>query len=227
MKQKRFFRKYYLNFKAFFSNWRKMLALLSIITLSLALAPFLIHFLVSYSYSDRKYKEISEIDSDVVIVFGAGLLNGEPGPILRDRVQVAVDLYQAGKAKKIIMSGDNRYANYDEPSAMIAMAKELGVPDVMLQPDYAGRRTYDTCLRAREIFDLSSAILVTQGFHMDRALYTCNALGVESIGVIADSSKYPDEWKYSLRDKLALIKALWEINIDTPDDVVLGNTIEL
>lgn len=127
----------------------------------------------------------------IAIVFGAGLLrDGSPTAVLRDRVETASELYFAGKVEKLLMSGDNRFIDYNEPGAMRAYALELGVPDEDIVLDYAGRRTYDTCYRAKEIFGANQVVLVTQRFHLPRALLTCNGLGLDAIGVVADRRAY-------------------------------------
>ena len=127
----------------------------------------------------------------VAIVFGAGLLrSGEPTAVLRDRVQTAVKLYQTGKVQKILMTGDNSYVDYNEPAAMHQYALDLGVPDDVIVLDYAGRRTYDSCYRAKEIFGVNDAILVTQHFHLIRALFLCRHLGLEAVGVEADNIQF-------------------------------------
>ncbi|NLE77262.1 MAG: DUF218 domain-containing protein, partial [Chloroflexi bacterium] len=88
----------------------------------------------------------------VAVVFGAAVYSGDVlSPMLRDRVETAVELYHAGKVEKLLMSGDNRFIHYNEPGAMMKYAQSLGVPEADLAPDYAGRRTYDTCYRARHI----------------------------------------------------------------------------
>ncbi|NMB68332.1 MAG: DUF218 domain-containing protein [Chloroflexi bacterium] len=138
---------------------------------------------------------IASVDSasqrPVAIVFGAGLLrDGSPTPVLRDRVETAADLYFTGKVQKLLMSGDNRFVEYNEPGAMRAYALELGVPEDAIVLDYAGRRTYDTCYRAKEIFGIDQALLVTQRFHLPRALVICNGLGVAGEGVSADRRAY-------------------------------------
>ncbi len=114
--------------------------------------------------------------------------------MLADRVATAVDLYKAGKAQVLLMTGDNSTPDYNEPETMKRYAMRLGVPAEAIVLDYAGRRTYDSCYRAAHIFQLQSAILVTQEFHMDRALLTCNALGVSAVAVTAD---YQRPWGYS------------------------------
>jgi len=155
------------------------------------------------------------------IVFGAGLTaSGAPTAVLEDRVTTAVNLYQAGKVEKILMSGDNRFLNYNEPGAMKSYALELGMPEEDIVLDYAGRRTYDTCYRAGVIFQLDQAILVTQKFHLSRALYTCNALGVESIGVEADLRPYRDEGFWNIREILASLVAFFQVHLTLPEPVL-------
>ena len=109
---------------------------------------------------------------------------------LRDRIATAAQLFFSGKVQKILMSGDNSSLNYNEPAAMRQYALDLGVPNDAIVLDYAGRRTYDTCYRARAIFKVDQAILVTQGFHLPRALFTCNALGIKADGVASDPREY-------------------------------------
>lgn len=123
----------------------------------------------------------------VAIVFGAQVYpSGRLSAMLADRVALGAQLYQAGKARALLLTGDNSEVTYNEPAAMRRYALELGVPDDAITLDYAGFRTYDSCYRARDIFQVSGAILVTQAFHLDRALLICNALGIDSVGVAAD-----------------------------------------
>lgn len=162
---------------------------------------------------------------DVAIVFGAGLRrDGTPSPVLRDRVATAADLYLAGKVKKLLLSGDNRFVYYNEPGAMREYAITLGVPSDAIVLDYAGRRTYDTCYRAKAIFGLKQAILVTQGFHLPRALYICQALGMDAIGISADRRSYwlSSRLIWNLRESFATLTALWDVHIRHPLPV-LGN----
>ena len=161
----------------------------------------------------------------VAIVFGAGLLrNGQPTPVLRDRVAAAADLYFAGKVEKLLMSGDNRVASHNEPGAMRDYAIRLGVPATAIVLDYAGRRTYDTCYRASAIFGVKEAVLVTQRYHLPRALFTCNQLGVRSSGVAADLETYPRGARLSwqIREMPASFVALVDVLITHPRPV-LGN----
>ena len=161
----------------------------------------------------------------VAIVFGAGLWrNGTATPVLRDRVQTAANLYFAGKVEKLLMSGDNRFVEYNEPAVMREVALSLGVPEEAIVVDFAGRRTYDTCYRAKAIFGVTEAILVTQAFHLPRAIYECSRLGVDSVGVNADLRVYS---KFSVlywntRELFATAAAMWDVNISHPIPV-LGN----
>jgi SanA protein len=155
------------------------------------------------------------------VVFGAGLQrDGTPTTVLRDRVATAAELYRAGKIEKILMSGDNRYINYNEPGAMKTYALGLGVPEEDIVLDYAGRRTYDTCFRANVIFQLESAILVTQKFHLHRALYTCNILGMETVGVSADLRPYRDSDFWNIREVIASLVAFIQVHITQPEPVL-------
>ena len=163
--------------------------------------------------------------SQVAIVFGAGLsYDGSPSPVLKDRVATAAELYFSGKVKKILMSGDNRFIDYNEPGAMLDYAIQLGVPRQDIVLDFAGRRTYDTCYRAKAIFGVTDALLVTQRYHLPRAIFTCNFLGIKGYGVIADLRPYNtrslDYWK--AREVGATLVALWEVWITRPLPV-LGN----
>ncbi len=157
----------------------------------------------------------------VAIVFGAGLRrDGTPSPVLEDRVATAAELYFSKKVEKLLMSGDNRFLDYNEPGAMLNYALKLGVPRADIVLDYAGRRTYDTCYRAKVIFGVSAAILVTQDFHLPRALFTCNALGLPAVGVSADRRPYTGP--ANLREYPASLVAIWDVWISRPLPV-LGN----
>ena len=163
----------------------------------------------------------------VALVLGAGLWrDGSPTPALYDRVATAVDLYKAGKVKKLLMSGDNRFVNYNEPAAMKTLAERLGVPAEDIVLDYAGRRTYDSCYRARAIFGVQQALVVTQRFHLDRALFLCDALGVQATGVVADRREYATYRWWEMREVLATAAAWWDVNIRRPVPV-LGDKLPI
>ncbi len=155
----------------------------------------------------------------VALVFGAGLLrDGRPTAVLYDRVATAVALYKSGKVGKLLMSGDNRFVEYNEPAAMRQTALELGVPAEDIVLDYAGRRTYDSCYRARAIFGLSDVILVTQAFHLPRALFLCESLGLNAVGVAADLRDYrrSSQAVWAARELVATAGAVWDVLVARP-----------
>jgi len=174
---------------------------------------------------NRIYQESDSPVERVAIVFGAGLRrDGTPTAILRDRVETAADLYFGGKVEKILMSGDNRFENYNEPEAMRQYALSLGIPSEAIALDYAGRRTYDTCYRAKAIFEVESALLVTQKFHLPRALFLCNVLGLKAAGVEANRYHYRKASLliWDIREQLATIGAFLDVYVSDPVPV-LGN----
>jgi len=204
----------------------KYLIRILVMLVVLAFAVFAVPRLVTALHAWKKVISVESAPSRrVALVFGAGLMrDGSPTAVLRDRVAVAAQLYFDGKVEKLLMSGDNSSIYYNEPGAMMQHAIDLGVPEDAIVLDYAGRRTYDTCYRARDIFGVREAILVTQGFHLPRALYTCNQLGVAAIGVPADLRPYLRRARvfWSLREIPATLRALWEVHLTRPLPI-LGN----
>lgn len=209
-------------------TFRFLSRLIITVILTILLAPIFFYTLKKNKYSGYIYKDIDEIPAKrVAIVFGAGVGGDDtPSSVLQDRILTAVELYKAGKAEKIIMSGDNSIKEYDEPSVMIDYAVKNGVDEKDLQPDYAGRRTYDTCFRAKHIFDLNNAILITQKFHLTRALYLCNSFGIDSIGLVSDLNEYQGINYMQTRDIYALTLAFIDIELRKPE-VILGEKIEI
>ncbi|MEU6943389.1 ElyC/SanA/YdcF family protein, partial [Streptomyces rubiginosohelvolus] len=120
---------------------------------------------------------------DVVMVFGAGLWNGRPTPYLAHRLDAAAELYRTGKAKVVLVTGDNSRVEYDEPDAMRTYLTERGVPDDRIVSDYAGFDSWDSCVRAKKIFGVDRAVLVSQGFHIHRATTLCRSAGIDAYGV--------------------------------------------
>lgn len=161
--------------------------------------------------------------SSVALVFGAGLnRDGTPSDALADRVQTALELYQAGKVQKILMSGDNGSTDYDEVSSMKRYAVAQGVPadDVVL--DYAGFRTYDSCYRAQAIFGVREVIAVSQSFHLPRIVYICQAFGIKTVGVAANKQRYRYENAWGRREFIARAITWVEVNITHPKPRFLG-----
>lgn len=167
------------------------------------------------------YPDVSEVPSyEVGIVFGAGVKSdGTPTDALADRLLTAAELYQAGKLQEILVSGDNRTIYYNEPVAMQKYLLELGIPEDAISLDYAGRSTYETCARAHDIWGITEALLITQDFHLPRAMFTCNALGIESTGISASRQPYVMEDYYRFREWFAMSKAILDVYILKPDYV--------
>jgi vancomycin permeability regulator SanA len=168
-------------------------------------------------------QRIDKVENKPVgLVLGAGVYGKTPSPVLEDRLLTAYDLYQKGKIKKLILSGDNRQEDYNEPMVMKKYLLAKGVKENDLVLDYAGLRTYDSCYRLKEIFGQNSAIIITQSFHLPRALYLCNRFGVKSVGVSADKRRYLDIEKFYTREFFAIWQALWETNVTKPEPKFLG-----
>ncbi len=197
--------------------WIILIALVSFGAVFFLCAYLINQHVKSYSISKIKQK-IEDVPDEkpqrVAIVYGAAVYkNGRLSDALYDRVKTGVELYKAGKVKKLLMSGDNSRKGYDEPTAMKNKAIELGVPVEDIIVDFAGRRTYDTCYRAVNIFNVKKAIHVTQEFHLPRAIYLCEKMGVDSIGLKADRRRYLDEDAWAKREFLAVLRAWFNLNV--------------
>jgi SanA protein len=201
------------------------LASLAIVT-SGVLGVLGLRWWVGREYGSRIYGQASEVPPmPAAIVFGAGYWpGGRLSDALADRMETAIDLYNAGKVKKLLLTGDNRFADYNEPAAMAEYALARGIPPEDLVLDYAGRRTYDSCYRAGAIFGLERAVLVTQAFHLPRALFTCDRLGLDVAGVAADRHRLFREPWYRLREVAALARAWIDVTLLRPLPV-LGDPI--
>ncbi|NUP45448.1 MAG: DUF218 domain-containing protein [Streptomyces sp.] len=159
--------------------------------------------------------------TEVAVVFGAGLWNGEPSPYLANRLKAAAELYRAGRVEVVLVTGDNSRKDYDEPDAMRAYLKKHGVPDGRIVSDYAGFDTWDSCVRAKKIFGVDRAVLISQGFHIRRAVALCEAAGVTSYGIGVDA-KHDVTWYYGgTREIFAAGKAALDA-VFHPDPQFLG-----
>ncbi len=182
--------------------------------------------------TERTYPVDSVPERRVAIVPGARVYSsGRLSAMLADRVGAAVDLYHAGKVDALLMTGDNSTAQYNEPGAMREQAIALGVLPEDVVADYGGRRTYDSCYRARFIFQVSDAVVVTQGFHLPRALMLCNALGIDAVGVAADYQRPTGYSRYSLthstlREYPATLAALLDL-LRRPEPPVMGEPLPI
>jgi SanA protein len=201
---------------------RPVMALLVTGAMLIGMIPLVLRELVLARYGPQIYVDpVGVPGGRTALVFGAAVRNGRPTTVLRDRLDAAIQLYQMGKVERLLLSGDGRELNYDEPGAMARYAIENGVAaeDVVL--DRQGLRTYASCYRAAEVYDLQELVLVTQTFHLPRALFTCELLGIKAVGLAADQRAYRSANWYSLREMIALTVAAWDgITRPVPDGLL-------
>jgi vancomycin permeability regulator SanA len=170
-------------------------------------------------------EEALKKDADCILVLGAGVRrDGSPSPMLEDRILTGIDLYNKGVSDRLIMSGDHSTKEYDEVNVMKKYAIENGIPSEHIFMDHAGISTYDSIYRAKEIFEAEKIIIVTQKYHLYRALYTARALGIEAYGVSADIRVYAGQDLREIREKAARVKDFL-MAILKPNPKFLGDTI--
>jgi SanA protein len=191
-----------------------------------AIGFYYIHYRV-HAYDDRIVMKMEDLDTGqwtrprVAVVFGASVYsNGELSPVLEDRVDTAIELYHAEKVDRILVSGDNRHPSYNEPKAMHEYLITHAVAPQHVIIDYGGRSTYETCLRAREIFGLNRVVLVSQGYHLPRSLYIANELGLDAVGMAGDLRLKQQIDYLSFRELAAEVKAYYNLNLVSPDTVL-------
>ena len=162
-------------------------------------------------------KEVGNQKAQCILVLGASVLpDGSPSEILRDRIDGAIDLYFAGAAPKIIMSGDNGTESYNEVEAMKRYAMSRGVPSEDIFCDHAGFSTYESVYRAQSIFGVENMIIVTQRYHLYRAVYAANGIGIEAIGVESDFHRYGGQLMFDIREIPARTKDFFQAAFKMP-----------
>lgn len=171
---------------------------------------------------EEKYTELSDIDC--IIILGAGIVKDKPSHMLEDRLLEGIKLYQNNISNKIIMSGDHGRKEYDEVNVMKNYAIQKGVPSENIFMDHAGFSTYESIYRARDIFKARKVVIVTQKYHLYRALYIANQLGIEAYGVGADLRQYVGRIYREMREILARNKDFIKC-IFKPEPTYLGETI--
>lgn len=178
-----------------------------------------------YMYTSTKNQINQELDNaDCILVLGAGVRNNQPSPMLNDRLEAAIQLYQQGKAPKIIMSGDHGREDYNEVGVMKEFAMNAGVPSCDIFMDHAGFSTYESLYRAKEIFQAKKIIIVTQDYHLYRALYIANQLNIEAVGVASNPREYSGQTMREIRETIARCKDFFNC-IMQPKPTYLGEAI--
>ncbi|MFB4271999.1 vancomycin high temperature exclusion protein [Nonomuraea sp. GTA35] len=163
-------------------------------------------------------------ETQAALVLGAGLYAGRPSPMLARRLDIAAELYLSGKVKALLLSGDNSRKEYDEPTAMRDYLRAKGVPDAVMVLDYAGFDTWDSCVRARKVFGAERVTVVTQEFHIPRAVTLCRTAGLEAFGTGDDSARRwaATTYAYAARELFATAKAFADAMILHSDPVYPG-----
>ena len=188
---------------------RRYYRILVVIVLAVAVACICIPILMRLAMKPFTYTSFLDVPvTQVAIVLGASVIDGKPSPILAARADMAIQLYEAGKVSKILVTGDNGELTHDEVTPVRKYLTDAGIPDDDIFLDHAGFDTYSSMYRARTVFDAQSATIVTQDFHLPRALYIARHLGIEAYGVVADGQGTPSDY---IREIPASDKALWDL----------------
>lgn len=174
--------------------------------------------------SEEEAKQVNDVDC--ILVLGAGIWGNKPSHMLEDRLLQSISLYEKNVSKKIIMSGDHSKENYDEVNIMKQFAINKGVPSEDIFMDHAGLSSYDSLYRAKEIFDAKKLIIVTQKYHLYRALYIAKQLDIEAYGVCANPREYAGQNYREFREIIARDKDFVKC-IFKPKPTFLGDKISL
>lgn len=171
-------------------------------------------------------KEIPDKGIDCILILGAGIRGKNPSPMLEDRLITGIELYNEEKSKKIIVSGDHEYNDYDEVNVMKNYLKDNNIPSKDIFMDHAGLSSYDSIYRAKKIFKANKIIIVTQDYHLYRAVYIAKKLDIEVYGVVANKREYSGQIKRDIREFMARIKDFIKCIIK-PDSTYLGEVIPI
>lgn len=187
--------------------------ILKILTLgSLVLAILLVpKWFLGLRYGHRIHPPEDAPSLPIAVVFGAGLRrDGRPTTVLADRIATAAELYLNGKTALLIVSGSRNSSGFNEAEAMRSYAQDLGIPPEHILVDSDGDRTFSTCLNMKNKFGVKEALLITQRFHLPRALVLCDSIGLQTEGVAADLRDYRAISFWSFRETVATLRALWD-----------------
>jgi vancomycin permeability regulator SanA len=181
--------------------------------LLLVCAGFLLILYVNLTMYDGTREKIvsgdvlSDYDADCILVLGASVReNGSPSLMLRDRLDTSIGLYEIGVSDRLLMSGDHSSPYYDEVTAMKSYAVEAGIPSTDIFLDHAGLSTYESIYRAKYVYGAQRIVIVTQSYHLYRALYLADALGLEAVGVSCDTVRYNGQILRDVREVAARVK---------------------
>ena len=210
-------------------RWKKIMIILVVLVIIALILILGINFFVIFSSKENiiSREDAKKLENvDCILILGAGIWGDSPSPMLEDRLLEGIALYEAGTSPKIIMSGDHGREEYDEVNVMKDFAIEKGIKSEDIFMDHAGFSTYESIYRARDIFGVKKMIIVTQQYHLYRALYIAKSLGVEAYGVPSDPRQYSGQVFREIREVLARDKE-WLNCIIKPLPTYLGETISV
>ena len=188
------------------------------------ISMFIINLIVVKAWNkDEKIED----KPDCILVLGAAVWGDKPSPMLEDRLNTAIELYKQGVSHKIIVSGDHGQDNYDEVNTMKKYVIEHGVPSEDVFMDHAGFSTFESVYRAKEIFGVKSMVIVTQKYHLFRAVYISKNLGIKTYGVNSDTRSYVGAVEREVREVLARIKDFIKIRFNNNNVTYLGEKIDI
>lgn len=212
----------------FFRFFKRFIALMLILALAVGIAALGLNFYVKSSAAPYLLtpQEAADLDgADCILILGCAVWAGnKPSPMLADRLQRGLELYQSGAAPKIIVSGDHGKEYYDEVGVMRQWCLDAGVPSEDLFMDHAGFSTYESVYRARDVFACKKLIIVTQEYHLYRAVYAARALGLDAWGVASDLRPYGGQLYRDCREVLARVKDFFFVLFDV-QPTYLGDVI--
>jgi SanA protein len=187
------------------------------------------NFWVKHQASSHVFTSIDELEPrTVAIVLGARVsADGRPSAALEDRLQTALDLYESGKVRRLLVSGDHGRRGYDEVNAMHGWLLARGVPGQDIFLDHAGFRTFDTMERAARVFQVQDAIVCTQRFHLDRAVFLARRAGIDAVGISADRRRYAMASRDARREFLARTRAVVDSYLPFTSPRFLGDPIPI
>lgn len=184
---------------------KKIFKYILIVLIVIILVPVIINFYVILSTKNRIVSGDSELltDIDYIVVLGAGIRRGKPSPILEDRLKTGISLYNNDISNKILITGDHMNDDYDEVTVMKNYLLEHGIPEEDIITDNYGISTYDSIYRVKNVYKSNKVVIVSQRYHLYRALFLSDNLDLESYGVEADLRYYYGQWYREIREILA------------------------
>ena len=212
------------------SIWKRRRRWLVVLAASLLAVVFGCEWWVHRAAHGRCFRAVRDVpEAPVAVVLGTSshVADGRPNLFFTTRIKAAAELFRAGKVRALIVSGDNGTVSYDEPTQMKLALVKLGVPEARIVCDYAGFRTLDSVVRAREVFGQSRMIFVSQHFHNARAIYLARAFGIDALGFDAADVAVAHSVKTWFREKLARVKAVLDVNVLGTEPRFLGEHVQV